>query len=87
MTTADDAKLYRSLLRRLNRHRSFPVNTDPFCRHAQMIGYYLPRKRGYPMLQEEPMHCAISILATVLSLYKARNELARLKARRRAGTP
>jgi hypothetical protein len=31
------------------------------------------------MLQEEPEHCAVSMLVTVLQLYKARTEIGRLK--------
>ncbi len=43
-----------------------------------MMGEYLAGK-GYPMLQEEPLHCAISLLATVEALYRARAKLARIK--------
>lgn len=50
-----------------------------------MIGEYLPTKKGYPMLQEEPEHCAGSILATVAALYEARTKLHKLAAAMYAG--
>lgn len=68
----------KNLKRRLRKVRDFPTNTCPASRHAQMIGEYLPTKKGYPMLQEEPEHCAGSILATVAALYEARSNLLRL---------
>jgi hypothetical protein len=39
---------------------------------------------GYPMLHEEPEHCAISIYSVLESLWKARSELARLRAVQKA---
>lgn len=44
-----------------------------------MMGELLPKKGGYPMLQEEPEHCAQSLLAVVAALYEARTELARFR--------
>lgn len=67
----------KALKASVNKVRKFPENTCPASRHVQMMGEYLPTKRGYPMLHEEPEHCAQSMLATVLSLYEARSELAR----------
>ena len=69
----------KNLKKRLSKARRFPTNTCPASRHAQMIGEYLPTKKGYPMLQEEPEHCAGSILATVAALYEARTEIERWK--------
>lgn len=69
----------RNIMARVNRARHFPHNTDPYVRHVQMIGDALLHNRPYPMLQEEPVHCGGSLLITVEHLYKARNELARLK--------
>jgi hypothetical protein len=40
----------------------------------------LANGRGYPMLQEEPDHCAGSIYSVLESLWKARSELAKLKS-------
>jgi len=36
---------------------------------------------GYPMFQEEPEHCATSMLAVLESLFKLRTELQKLKAK------
>lgn len=78
---ADDKKLIAKLRRRITLSRRFPTNTRPFSRHVEMMGDALAG-RGYPMLQEEPLHCAISLLATVDELYRARTEIARLKKRK-----
>lgn len=56
--------------------RNFPDNTCAASRHAEMIARKMVEKGGYPMLAEEPEHCAISILSTVVSLYEARTKLA-----------
>lgn len=74
-------KRNKDLLKALDKARSFPTNTCPYSRHAQMIGEALLREKPYPMLQEEPDHCGGSILATVLALYEARTERDRLKAK------
>lgn len=68
----------KNLKKRLRKARQFPHNTCPASRHTQMIGEYLTTKKGYPMLQEEPEHCAGSILATVAALYETRTDLCRL---------
>ena len=68
----------KNLKRRISKARQFPHNTCPASRHVQMMGEYLPTKKGYPMLQEEPEHCAGSLLATVAALYEARTDLCRL---------
>jgi len=68
-------------LRRANRERRFPENTCPASRHVQMIGEALAKRRPYPMLQEEPEHVAGSLLSTVGSLYAARTEIDRLRAK------
>ncbi len=49
--------------------------TCPASRHAHMIADYVGRREPYPMLQEEPEHCAGSIMSAVGSLYLARREL------------
>lgn len=67
----------KNLKKRVNKARKFPENTCPASRHVQMMGEYLTTKNGYPMLQEEPEHCAQSILATVAALYEARTEIKR----------
>lgn len=75
-----DKRTIRNLRRRINRARRFPHNTDASCRHVQTMGETLAAKKPYPMLTEEPLHCAVSLLSTVLSLYEARNELEKLRA-------
>jgi len=40
---------------------------------------HLAAGRQYPMLQEEPQHCAETMLTVLESLWKARSALARLK--------
>lgn len=72
-------KFSKDIIKRLRKVRSFPTNTCPCSRHAQMIGENLVRDKPYPMMQEEPEHCGGSILATVLALYEARGEIAKLK--------
>lgn len=66
----------KNLRKRVNKARKFPDNTCPASRHVQMMADGLART-GYPMLQEEPEHCAQSLYATVAALYEARTELAR----------
>lgn len=46
-----------------------------------MIATELIRRGKYPMLIDEPEHCGISIAVTVELLWKARAEIAALKAR------
>lgn len=73
-------KFSKDVLKKLRKVRSFPTNTCPFSRHAQTMGENLVRGKPYPMLQEESEHCGGSILATVLALYMARDEIKKLKA-------
>jgi hypothetical protein len=68
----------KNMMRRVNRAMKFPINTDPCSRHVRIMAECL-MKGSYPMFQEEPEHCAQSLLATLEALYKARNELAKLK--------
>jgi hypothetical protein len=56
------------------------IVTCPASRHAQMIGEYLGTRRPYAMLQEEPEHCAESILSTVASVYRLRLRVYNLEA-------
>lgn len=67
-----------NLRRRVNRARRFPKNTCPASRHLHLIAEGLLRKRGYPMLQDEPEHCAGSMLAVLESLWKLRTGAAEL---------
>lgn len=45
----------------------------------------LTTKGGYPMLTEEPEHCAGSLYVTVIALYEARTELQKLASAMYAG--
>jgi hypothetical protein len=70
---------------RIDRARRFPDNTDPFVRHVELIARSLAAGKPYPMLTEEPLHVAGSLLVTVENLYKARNKLARLSPENKEG--
>lgn len=72
-------KWCKGALEKIKEERRFPANTTPASRHTEMIGEHLAKKKPYPMLTEEPEHCAGSILATVAGLYEARNEAERLR--------
>jgi hypothetical protein len=66
--------------RRANRARRFPLNTCAASRHVQQLAEALLSRRGCPMLQDDPEHCAVSMLAAVEALWKLRTEAAELKA-------
>jgi hypothetical protein len=74
-----DKNRIRRLRAKVARVRNFPVGTCPSSRHLHLMADGLLSKRGYPMLQEEPEHCAESILWVLLSLWEARAELLKLK--------
>lgn len=63
----------RNLLRRVEGARNFPSNTCPASRHVVLMARGL-LTGGYPMLSEDPAHCAESMLATVEALWKARKK-------------
>ena len=70
----------KNLRRRVARARIFPTNTCPASRHLHIMADALSMdKHVYPMLQEEPEHCATSIYCVLEALWKARSELARLR--------
>jgi hypothetical protein len=68
-----------NLRRRVNRARQFPANTCPASRHLHLIADDL--LRGTPIDDQE--HCAETMLSVLESLWKARTDLARLKAKPR----
>lgn len=75
----DDKDLFRAEKSRTAKHRKADGKTCVTCpasRHAQMIAEAIGARRPYPMLQEEPEHCAGSILSAVGSLFEARLLLA-----------
>jgi hypothetical protein len=71
----------KNLMRKAKKVRrtSKAVVTCPASRHVQLMAEGLMRSKGYPMLADEPEHCASSMLATVVNLYEARVEIGRLK--------
>jgi hypothetical protein len=71
-----DRERLKALQRRVNKARKFPANTCPASRHLHIMADALV-KSGYPMLQEEPVHCAESIYAVLASLWEARSENAK----------
>lgn len=70
-----------NLRRRVNRARK---GTDaisvtcPASRHVHLMAERL-LGGGYPMLSEEPEHCACSLLSVLESLWKARRRIAELE--------
>lgn len=70
----------RNQRRRVDRARNFPVNTCPASRHVHLIADALGGGRKYHMIDEEPEHVAGALYSVLENLWKARTELARLKA-------
>lgn len=70
-------------LRRVRKARSVKdvCVTCPASRHAAMIGEVLAKGKKYHMIDEEPEHVAATLLSTVASLWTARADLLRLKAK------
>lgn len=77
--TRDDKADFRDMKRRADNARDFPTHTDPCSRHAYLMAENMVKKRGYPMLADEPLHCAISIMATVAALWETRAKLAAIE--------
>jgi hypothetical protein len=69
-----DIRRLRNLLRRVSRARDFPTNTCSASRHLHMIATRLAQGKPYPMLEEEPQHCAETMLAVLESLWKLRTK-------------
>lgn len=62
----------KSLLKQVRSLRSFPHNTSPASRHLELIAEALAKGETYPMLTEEPEHCAETMLAVLVQLYEAK---------------
>jgi hypothetical protein len=69
-------------IERMQASRDFGINTCPASRHVQMIAEALAQAHSgsklhelYPMLEEEPEHCAGSIASVLSSLYQTRSFL------------
>jgi len=72
-----------NLLRRVERAKTFGANTGPYDRHLHMMARNLAAGRPYPMLQEEPQHCAYAMLVALECLYKFRNATGEFWPKRR----
>lgn len=81
LTMTTERQLAINTHRRVLRAMRFPANTDSCSRHVRLMGETLMRGKKYHMFEEEPEHCAVSLLVTVESLWKARLEIERLKKR------
>lgn len=46
--------------------------TCPASRHLHIMADCVVRKAGYPMLHEEPVHCAETMLAVLAELWRLR---------------
>ena len=77
---ADENVRLKKLRRRVNRARNFPDNTCGASRHLHIMADVLSSGRPYPMLQEEPTHCAETFYAVIAALWEARTTLARIGA-------
>lgn len=64
----------RNLRRRVNRTRHCPDNTCPASRHLHVMADVLAAGKPYPMFDEEPEHCAATMLAVLESLWKLRTQ-------------
>ncbi len=60
--------------RRVNRAREFMGNTCPASRHLHMMAETLAIGQVYHMLEEEPKHCAETMLSVLESLWKLRTK-------------
>lgn len=61
-----------NMSRRVNRARNKAGVTCPASRHLHMIADVLASGKPYPMLTEEPEHCAGTMYAVLESLWKLR---------------
>ncbi len=68
-----------NLRRRVSRAKQFPTNTCPASRHLHLMAERLAAGKPYPMLQDEPAHCAATMLSVLESLWKARTRLEKLE--------
>jgi hypothetical protein len=71
-----DKRMLANIRKRVNRARNFPENTCSASRHLHLMAERLAAGKPYPMLQDEPEHCAETLLSVLESLWKARTELA-----------
>lgn len=65
----------KKAVKRMNDAHKDPEGTCSASRHVAMMAEALAKGKPYPMLQDEPEHCAISLAATVAALWEARAKL------------
>ncbi len=70
----------RNIKRRVERACDFPDNTCAASRHVYIMADALGRGETYHMFADEPEHAALSLYSVLESLWKARTELARMRA-------
>lgn len=81
---ANEKRRLRNLQRRVDRARNFPTNTCPASRHLHIMADILASGKPYPMFEEEPEHCAETMLAVLESLWKSRTQYGWPKKRKTA---
>ena len=72
--TAEEKKRITAARRCANKARNFPTNTCPASRHLHIMAEQLIRHGKYPMFEEEPIHCAETMLAVLASLWELRTK-------------
>lgn len=66
----------KKAVKRMNKVRNFPDFTCSASRHVARMTEALAKGKPYPMLQEEPEHCAGSLSDVVAALREARAKIA-----------
>jgi hypothetical protein len=69
-------KVLANQIRRTNTACRFPTNTCYASRHVHMMAEALSKGEKYWMFEEDPEHCATSLLSVLESLWKLRTEKA-----------
>ena len=69
-----DRKDLVNIRRRVNRARHFLENTCPASRHLHVMAESLATGQRYAMFEEEPEHCALTMLSVLESLWKMRTQ-------------
>ena len=72
--TGKDLKRLVNAQRRVNRARQFMANTCPASRHLHRMANALASGEPYRMFEEEPEHCAETMLSVLESLWKLRTK-------------
>ena len=67
-------KLFYNMRKRVERVRPHPDDLFPPARHVEAMADALGGVGRYELFERDPMHCALSLLAVLEALYKARKE-------------